>query len=37
MKPKSKEDAPTQFEIQEDAWYANNCEGNIEDYDGSEE
>ena len=38
MKPKKdhKEDSPTFFEMQEYAWYANDCQGNIEDYDGSE-
>ena len=27
----------TFFEMQEAAWFDNNCQGNIEDYDGSEE
>lgn len=27
----------TFFEMQEDAWFDNDCQGNIEDYDGSEE
>lgn len=35
IKPK-KEDSKTFFEMQEDAWYENDCQGNIEDYDGGE-
>ena len=26
----------TFFELQEEAWFANDCEGKLEDYDGSE-
>ena len=26
----------TFFEMQEDAWFANNCQGDIEDYNGEE-
>ena len=39
MKPKKekpKVESMTFFEMQEEAWYANDCKGNIEDYDGSE-
>ena len=30
-------DNRTFFEMQEDAWFSNNCQGAIEDYDGTEE
>ena len=30
--PKEKEEYQTEFERQEEAWYENNCQGNIEDY-----
>lgn len=38
MKPKEpqKEESRTFFEMQEDAWLDNDCQGRIEDYDGSE-
>lgn len=37
MRPKKEQkESSTFFEMQEDAWYANNCQGNIEDYDGTE-
>ena len=40
MKPKEQEkkesDQPTFFEMQYDAWMHNDCQGNIEDYDGTE-
>jgi len=33
--PKEKE-SMTLFEMQEQAWFDNDCQGNIEDYDGTE-
>jgi len=37
MDKKLKKESRTFYEMQEDAWFDNNCQGNIEDYDGSEE
>ena len=38
MKPKKepKQESQAFFEMQEDAWFENDCQGNIEDYDGTE-
>ena len=40
MKPKKEEKKEKEslsfFEMQEEAWLANNCQGAIEDYDGTE-
>ena len=37
MKPKKEKEHETVFEMQEDAWFANDCQGNLEDYSGVEE
>lgn len=31
-KSRDEQEEMTFFEIQEEAWFANNCQGNIEDY-----
>ena len=36
-KVEKESESMTFFEMQEDAWFDNNCNGNIEDYDGSED
>ena len=36
-KIKQEYESMTFFEMQEAVWFDNNCKGNIEDYDGSEE
>ena len=33
---KVEQESMTFFEMQEEAWFDNNCQGNIEDYDGTE-
>jgi hypothetical protein len=37
MMRKPKKESMTFFEMQQKAWFDNDCQGNIEDYDGSEE
>ena len=35
-KPKQEKESLTYFEMQHEAWMENDCQGNIEDYDGTE-